>query len=614
MNIKEEILTNLNFDSFYRGEVKNLKTNGNGKAMGICPFHEDKTPSFSVNLESGLFKCFGSCEAKGDIFTFYQKKYDVNFKTALKEMAKLTGVERQPKPVKKKAKQAKKAGPSGEIVETYDYVDHEGILLYQVCRMNPKSFPQRRPKENGKDWAWNLDEVKLVLYKLPDIQKAEDVFFCEGEKDTDNVIKLGFDATCNPMGAGKLPGQQKEHKILDPLKGKRVFALPHNDEAGKKHILQLAELLHGKAKEIKIINLPGLPEAGGDVSNFIEKHGAKVATKKLIEQTAGAPAWKPASNFLSADELLAAAYERKTPIISRGIMPANSHIIISGESGIGKSLLRLELALHLVMGWEWLGFEIPTARKVSIFQFENTEYMEQTRLRRMCVGLEISALPKGRLSYVDRKNRINLTLKKDRKKLLELVQQSEAEVIIYDCLSNLHTANENDNIQMRDVLDSLTEINAKAETTCILIHHFGKPTEWQETKYRTRGAQSIIDWAVSAMAFTVKKHEHKNLRQLQFIKVRDGAEPKPMLLERDEKFLLSITDEDSLCPASKIKEILEDLGGHVETQKPLVDAIVKEVECTDRSARKYLKRAVEMKVIQMTDHGKGKKKSYDVDD
>ncbi len=342
-------------------------------------------------------------------------------------------------------------------------------------------------------------------------------------------------------------------------------------------------------------------------------HGDKAKTL-LIEQVALSPPWSPPKNFFTAGDLLSTSYEQKRPIIAKGIMPDNSHIIFSGESGVGKSLLRLELSLHLIMGWEWLGFEIPTARKVAIFQYENSEQIEQTRLRRMCYGLGIREISKGHLSYVDRKNRINLSLKGDRKRLQELVRESEAEVIFYDCLSNLHSAKENDNIQMRDVLDSLTEINAVLGTSCVLIHHFGKPTEGQANAYRTRGASSITDWAVTAAAFTVKPNEHKILRQLEFIKVRDGAIPKPLLLERDENFLLDITDEDTLCPASKVKEILEDLGGSVDSQKPLVDAIMNDVKCTGRSARKYLKRAVDVKVIHLKDEGQGKRKRYYVAD
>lgn len=50
--------------------------------MGRCPFHEDKSPSLSVNREKGLFNCFG-CGAGGDVFDFVMKSQGVEFKEAL---------------------------------------------------------------------------------------------------------------------------------------------------------------------------------------------------------------------------------------------------------------------------------------------------------------------------------------------------------------------------------------------------------------------------------------------------------------------------------------------------------------------------------------------------
>ena len=553
------------------------------------------------------------CEAKGDDIQLLRDLEGMSFKEAAEAVGRGdNGGRLQVKPTKKPKKPF--VHPElGRPDAIYNYIDENGKPLFHVCRFNPKSEGEEKTFRQCKTDGiiWTVKDVQLVLYNLPELIKAQDVLYVEGEKDAEALKRLGFVATTNPMGAGKLPDQQEKHGILQPLKGKRVFIFPDNDEPGKKHAEQLATLVHGKAKEIRIVELPGVPEHG-DVSDFIEKEGEEAKTK-LIELTANTPAWTPPKNFFSAEDLLSITYEKRPPIIGAGIMPYGSHILISGETGVGKSLLRLELATHLVMGWDWLGFEISTSRKVAIFQYENSEPMEQTRLKRMCQGLGIQQLPKGKLVYVDRKNRLNLTLKKDREKLLNLVKECGSEVIVYDCLSNLHSSKENDNIQMRDVLDSLTEINAILGTSCIVIHHFGKPSEGQATVYRTRGASSIVDWAVTAMAFTVKPHEHKTIRQLEFIKVRDGAVPKPVLLERDENFLLNITDEDTLCPPGRVKEILEDLGGSVDTQRPLVDAIIRDVNCTGRSARRYLKRAIELKVIQEINQGQGKPKGYYVE-
>ena len=68
------------------------------------------------------------------------------------------------------------------IVDTYGYVDEQGELLYEVLRLEPKSFRQRRPDGNG-GWTWSLDDVRRVLYKLPLVIETKTVYVVEGERD-----------------------------------------------------------------------------------------------------------------------------------------------------------------------------------------------------------------------------------------------------------------------------------------------------------------------------------------------------------------------------------------------------------------------------------------------
>jgi DNA primase len=66
---------------------------------GLCPFHQEKTPSFIVFPDSGNFKCFG-CGKGGDVFTFYKEVERVEFREALEELAKRAGVELRSAPPK----------------------------------------------------------------------------------------------------------------------------------------------------------------------------------------------------------------------------------------------------------------------------------------------------------------------------------------------------------------------------------------------------------------------------------------------------------------------------------------------------------------------------------
>src|ERR1700756_5346373 len=59
--------------------------------VGLCPFHNEKTASFTVNLERGFFHCFG-CGAGGTVFDFLMKSEGLTFPEALHSLAKRYGI------------------------------------------------------------------------------------------------------------------------------------------------------------------------------------------------------------------------------------------------------------------------------------------------------------------------------------------------------------------------------------------------------------------------------------------------------------------------------------------------------------------------------------------
>ena len=184
------------------------------------------------------------------------------------------------------------AGPRGRIVETYDYFNADGVLLYQVCRLDPKDFRQRRPDGSG-GWTWKTKGVEKVLYRLPAVLKAKPavpVFVAEGEKDVHALESIGATATCNPGGAG---GWLK--KYADDLKGRHVVVLPDHDapkpngkRPGTEHALDVAGKLIGKAASVRIIDLP--VAEGGDPADWVAGGGTWDELKELVAKSSP---WEP---------------------------------------------------------------------------------------------------------------------------------------------------------------------------------------------------------------------------------------------------------------------------------------------------------------------------------
>jgi hypothetical protein len=240
-----------------------------------CPAHDDRNPSLSISEGEGgraLVRCFAGCKTEDVCKAVGLSTADLMPQTS--------------KASRSKPPQPRKTGP-GELVATYEYRDELGNLLFQVQRFEPKTFRQRQPGPNGT-WSPSVKGVRVVPYRLPELlaKPQAGVFVVEGEKDADNLAKMGFLATCNACGAGKW---NPEHAAF--LKDRIVVILADNDQSGANHAQQVALSLVGIAKAVKIVNLPGLPEKG-DVSDWIAAGGTAENLRKLIQD---APEWKPPS-------------------------------------------------------------------------------------------------------------------------------------------------------------------------------------------------------------------------------------------------------------------------------------------------------------------------------
>ena len=270
---------NENYLPFFEKYFVGIRNGNEFEYTALCRFHEDSKPSFGFNAMTGQCLCH-ACGFKGDIFTVYGKVNGIegDFQAVLRGIASEFGIistgrlQAASKPI---------------ITKIYDYHDETGKLLFQTVRYDPKNFKQRQPDGKG-GWIWNLNGIELVLYHLPEIIKAAEVFIVEGEKDVESLNALKITATTAPMGAGKWRECFNRY-----LSGKDIVILPDNDKPGRDHAHKIAHALHGSVKTIKVIDLPGLPEKG-DVSDYILSFPSlDEAAERLSIIIENASPWKP---------------------------------------------------------------------------------------------------------------------------------------------------------------------------------------------------------------------------------------------------------------------------------------------------------------------------------
>jgi len=323
-----------NYEAFYTKYLPGVKKIGGDEYKAPCPFHDDHEPSFNFNNQTGQYYCHG-CGKKGDVIHFYAKINSQDTRRDFSEILKgIASDFNIPLETKKR-----------RMVATYDYVDAGGQQLFQVCRFEPKDFSQRH--KDGEKWVWNLKGIERVLYRLPEVLKAQEVIIVEGERDADNLAAIDVTATTCPMGAKKWRPEYN-----DSLRGKDIVLIPDNDNEGKEHMALVGASLNGTTASLKLLELPGLPSKG-DVSDWIETFTDKTeAAEKLSVMIENAKPYDPPKKATLEDAVLESTDFTALDLPEKRIflnpwLTEQSITLIWGWRGTGKTWLALAI-LHAI--------------------------------------------------------------------------------------------------------------------------------------------------------------------------------------------------------------------------------------------------------------------------
>ena len=100
------------------GDYVKLKKTGAQNFGGLCPFHQEKTPSFSVHVTRQFYHCFG-CGASGDVFSFVQKIENITFPEAVRAVAQKLGIP-LPKVTYSSPEEAREAKMRGALLDIHE--------------------------------------------------------------------------------------------------------------------------------------------------------------------------------------------------------------------------------------------------------------------------------------------------------------------------------------------------------------------------------------------------------------------------------------------------------------------------------------------------------------
>jgi DNA primase len=119
------------------GDYVKLKKAGAQNYSGLCPFHDEKTPSFSVHATRQFFYCFG-CGVKGDVFAFVQKIENVTFVEAVRAVAQKFGIA-LPKLSYNSPAEAQEAKLRTVLLEVHE----RAVAFFQECLRRPEGARAR---------------------------------------------------------------------------------------------------------------------------------------------------------------------------------------------------------------------------------------------------------------------------------------------------------------------------------------------------------------------------------------------------------------------------------------------------------------------------------------
>ena len=438
------------------------KPAGHGQWMAVCPAHNDRNPSLSIGTGMDgkvLLECHAGCPRQEVLDVLHLTDHDLFPETPT------------PEP------------------QRFIYRDAHNQALFVVCRLDTgtkkKIIWQTMPDGTKGLSATLKQKASRPLYHLPDVLAQPDasVLVVEGEPHCDRLQRENIVAVTTSQGAGK-----SHFTDLKPLVGRDIILCPDNDEAGMKHMAEIADhllLLKHSPHRLRILTLP-VPTKG-DILDWLAAGHEIEELRNLMRE---APLYSPIS---SEDKTQAASKNASTnsnplAVVSLAdvqpttvswlwepYIPAGKLTLVDGNPGSGKSWLTLALAAALSTGAPWPGTD--TRRPAAnVLLFTAEDGLSDTVVPRLTLaGADLSRIHAVQLAHdTDGPRAVDLT--RDGLYIRDLVGQLKPALVVIDPIQ-AHTGGATDLNSANAVRSILTPLAALAETSgtaIVVVRHLRK--------------------------------------------------------------------------------------------------------------------------------------------
>lgn len=299
MNTAEVDIDRLvNYEKEYRNVIKKAIVS-DGHLTGLCPFHDDKNNSFSVDLATGKWHCFAEDEG-GNYVSFYAKLHGIDTKEAYKKILEEYGVSREEQQEQAKrdksytlAQYAFEKRLPEEWLQKECFLStgkdrKDGTLYMKIPYLdeNGKESTYRK-RYAHKDFRWKYGSAgKIGLYgewKLSRIRDAGYAAIVEGESDSQSMWYMGI-STLGIPGASMF----KPH-MAGMLQDLRIYIHQEQDRGGETFMKKMLSGLRegGFLGEVYRWSC-GAIKGCKDPSDVYMKFGKEEAAKKILKLIQGA--------------------------------------------------------------------------------------------------------------------------------------------------------------------------------------------------------------------------------------------------------------------------------------------------------------------------------------